>query len=256
MIAPTGERTLIPALIPPDAAHVHTVLGIAFAKESALLDYSGLAHSIVVDFFVKSTGAGHINKTLAESLPYATGDSICTIRARTLQLNCLTSHYADLWERNIPRKKDLLPSAKSGDIRCTGWEKAPRTWTWNAPLRTHYARRQALVEIAALAALSLHMTIEELQLIYRVQFPVLQQYERETYYDRRGKIVFTANMGLNGVGVPRKQWEIIKNAKTGERLPEWAVDAGGAFEPPFDRCDREEDMAHAYAYFKDHLGDA
>ncbi|WP_146660744.1 hypothetical protein [Enhygromyxa salina] len=37
-------------------------------------------------------------------------------------------------------------------------------------------------ELDALAALSLGMTIDELQLIYRVQFPVLYQYEAETFY--------------------------------------------------------------------------
>jgi hypothetical protein len=101
------------------------------------------------------------------------------------------------------------------------------------------------------------MTLEELQLIYRVQFPVLQQYERETYYDRRGRVIFTTNMGFSGVRLARKEWEQIKDAKTGERLPEWAVDAGAApSSPPFDRCDREEDMAQAYAYFKERLGDA
>ena len=256
MISPTGERTLVPAIIPPRAAHVHTVLSIAFSNESRLLDFSGMAHSIAADFFVKSTGMGHANKSLVEQLPYAVGGSVQAVRARTLQLNCLTTHYADLWDRNLPKKKDLLPSAKSADPRCAGWEKVPRTWTWHAPLRTPYARRQALVELDALAALSLHMTLDELQLIYRVQFPVLQQYERETYYDRRGKIVFTVNKGLSGVGLDRKSWELIKDAKKGERLPEWAVDAGGPYEPPFDACDREEDMAQAYAYFKEHLGDA
>lgn len=256
MVAPTGERTLVPSIIPPGAAHVHTVLSVMFRDEGRLLDFSGMAHSIALDFFVKTTGVGHINKSLAEQLPYALGEPVQAIRARTLQLNCLTNHYADLWERNLPRKKDLLPSAKSADPRCAGWEKAPRKWTWDAPLRTPFARRQALVELDALAALSLHMTLDELQLIYRVQFPVLQQYERETFYDRRGKIVFTVNKGLSGVGLDRKSWEIIKDAKKGERLPEWAFDAGGAYEPPFDRCDREEDMAQAYAYFKEQLGDA
>lgn len=253
MVSPTGERTLVPALIPSGPAHVNTVLSIMFLDESRLLDFSGMAHSIVADFFIKSTGMGHVNKSLAEQLPYATGPAVHAVRARTLQLNCLTNHYADLWNRNLPKKKDLLPSANAADPRCAGWEKAPRTWTWAAPLRTHYARRQALVELDALAALSLNMTLEELQLIYRVQFPVLQQYERETYYDRRGKIVFTVNKGLSGVGLDRKQWDLIKDAKKGEPLPEWAADAGGPFEPPFNRCDREEDMARAYAYFKNAL---
>ncbi len=256
MIAPTNERTLVPAIIPPGASHVHTVLSVMFRDESRLLDFSGMAHSLVSDFFVKSTGMGHANRSLTEQLPYSAGPTVHTIRTRALQLNCLTTHYAALWDRNLPKKKDLLPSAKSADARCAGWEKAPRAWTWDAPLRTHYARRQALVELDALAALSLQMTLEELQLIYRVQFPVMQQYERETYYDRRGKIVFTVNKGLAGVGLDRKEWEQIKDAKKGERLPEWAVDAGGPFEPPFDRCDREEDMAQAYTYFKERLGDA
>lgn len=260
MVAPTGERTLVPALIPPGPAHVHSVLSVMFEEEGTLLDFSGMAHSIVADFFVKSTGVGHVNKGLTDQLPYAVGTPVPTVRARTLQLNCLTVHYADLWNRNLPKKKDLLPSAKADDPRsagrCAGWEKVPRTWCWEAPLRTPYARRQALVELDALAALSLKMTLDELLLIYRVQFPVLQQYERETYYDRRGKIVFTVNKGLSGVGLERKQWEQIKDAKAGDRLPEWAVDAGGAFVPPFDRCDREEDMAQAYAYFKERLGDA
>lgn len=219
-----------------------------------------MAASLPVDFFVKSTGKSDARHDLIAQIPLPREGFHPQIRARTLQLNCLTVHYADLWNRNLPKKKDLLPSAKADDPRsagrCAGWEKVPRTWCWEAPLRTPYARRQALVELDALAALSLKMTLDELLLIYRVQFPVLQQYERETYYDRRGKIVFTVNKGLSGVGLERKQWEQIKDAKAGDRLPEWAVDAGGAFVPPFDRCDREEDMAQAYAYFKERLGDA
>ena len=256
MIAPTGERTIIPVILPPGPAHIHGVSSISFSDEKELIGYTGLAQAIPVDFLVKSTGSANLHPTLADRLPLPNAPYVPLVCIRTLQLNCLTSHYADLWDRNLPKKKDLLPSAKSADPRCAGWEKVPRTWTWHAPLRTPFARRQALVELDALAALSLHMTLDELQLIYRVQFPVLQQYERETYYDRRGKIVFTVNKGLSGVGLDRKSWEIIKDAKKGERLPEWAVDAGGPYEPPFDRCDREEDMAQAYAYFKDHLGDA
>jgi hypothetical protein len=36
--------------------------------------------------------------------------------------------------------------------------------------------------------------------LYRMQFPVLQQYERQTFYDQRGKIVFTTNRGAAGGG--------------------------------------------------------
>src|SRR5690606_24425576 len=69
MVAPTNERTLIPCVLPPGTAHVNTLFALAFSDRQQLLAYNAMCSSIPVDFFIKSTGMGHVNRTLAEQLP-------------------------------------------------------------------------------------------------------------------------------------------------------------------------------------------
>ena len=76
------------------------------------------------------------------------------------------------------------------------WPQLTPEWCRDHALRTDCARRQALVEVDVLAAK------DELITIYRVQFPVMRQYE--TYYDANGRNVFAQSQGLPGVGLPRE----------------------------------------------------
>lgn len=250
MLAPTGERTFVSALLPPGPATLLTAIATVAKDERFVVALASLSGSIPFDFFLKSTGRADwtVGPMGLLPMPEVSDSGI----QRTLQLNCLTTHYADLYNRNLPTT--LTPSANP-DPRCAGWDDLPKTWTRDAALRTPFARRQALIELDALAALSLGLTLDELLLIYRVQFPVLQQYERETYYDQRGKIVFTTNRGLSGVGLTRKEFEPITHAQPTDPLPDYAHDQQGPFEPPFTLPNREEDTAQAYEYFKRLLGD-
>ena len=77
----------------------------------------------------------------------------------------------------------------------------------------------ALVEIDVLVAQALGLTLDELLLIYRVQFPVMQGYERDTWYDMTGRIVFTNSKGLVGVGLPRKGSRTTPTSPTPPRRP-------------------------------------
>ena len=253
MLAPTGERTLVTAIAPREVWSLHNVVTMAFGRSEDLVRFSAFTHSVVADFFVKSSGKADAQASLLRLLPHPR--PVLAASARTLRLNCLTVHYADLW-RELYDTAFWLDTHTKPDARLPDWSHLGPEWTWDTPLRTPFARRQALVELDALAALALGLTADELCLIYRIQFPVLQQYEADTWYDRRGRIVFTNNRGLNGVGLSRKEWNELKgeqldpNTFAGvEPLPDWAHDALGPYEPPFDRCDREADMRQAYDEF-------
>lgn len=255
MLAITGERTVAAAIIPPGCGHVDLVYSITLA-EPDLLGFSGIATSLPLDFFVRSTGKGDLRADTARVLPIPRVDSslVPPLRARALRLNCLTTHYADLWNRNWPAASDA--SAALGwtldDPRLSPWPAPGARWSRAAGLRNHFERRWALVEIDVLAAMELGVTIDELCTIYRTQFPVLREYERNTWYDSQGRIAFTTNRGLTGVGLERKAFELWQSClATSTPLPpdfdtQGLVPFTDPNRPPFDLRDREADMRFVY----------
>ena len=279
MIGPSAERTFISTILPPQVAHIHTCLSTVFQSSNDLLVYFAGSISIPVDFHIKSTGAGHANKSVIRQLPLLT-DSPQTfpLMVRALLLTCLTTHYAALWEECFTEEMTQQAWLKR-DARLPDNFFAALTphWQRQYALRTDYARRQALVEIDVLVARALGLSLEQLQTIYRIQFPVMRQYEADTWYDRHGRIVFTTSKGLPGVGLPRKAvrgetcysiesperteqglalgWEDVQHMTSGrivrrvtdDTLPDGPVERDIVYEAPFDRCDREQDYATVWA---------
>jgi hypothetical protein len=123
--------------------------------------------------------------------------------------------------------------------------------------------------------------------IYRVQFPVMRQYERDTWYDATGRTVFTVSKGLAGVGMPRRAgrndspctlrhpdgrtesrrlgWEdvqpkdgqfqvpdgtVIERTIRDDTLPGGPVDRTIQYVAPFALADREADYRTAWAHFE------
>jgi hypothetical protein len=175
--------------------------------------------------------------------------------SRTLLLNCLTKHYTDLWE-DCWRDEYTQEQWSIEDARLKPFEGLERKWSWNTPLRNYFERRQALVEIDVIAAMALGLSLKDLELIYRIQFPVLQQNENDTWYDTRGNIVFTCSRGLTGVGVDRPVWNTICDMKAGETYvhtiekSELYKGQQVTYYAPFTRCDRIEDYRRAWAHFE------
>jgi hypothetical protein len=268
MVGASAERTFIPAIASKGVAHVNTVLATVFKSYVDLVSFFTFSTSIPYDFRVKTTGMGHVNVSLLSRLALLDNKVVRPdLIVRGLLLSCLTSHYLDLWEHSFQDEFVRSTWTKS-DPRLDNdhFKNLTSEWTWDTPLRTDYERRQALVEIDVLVAQAMGLTLDELQSIYRIQFPVMQQYEKETYYDQKGRIVFTVNKGLSGVGFPRKGnprkdivgWEDICDMTSGtvsrtvidDTLPEGPVEREIVYHAPFVRCDRESDYATAWEEFE------
>ena len=262
MLNQSGERTLIPAILPPKSAFINGIFGMTFNTNIAVI--AGTFASIPFDFILKATGKSNGRYDTYSTFPLLSSSAMADdISIRSLLLNCLTKNYSSLWKKEF---KSASYSWSKSDLRLDNKRFSTLTdeWTWDTPLRTDYERRQALVEIDVLTAMALGMPLELLKTIYRIQFPVLQQYEAETWYDANGRIVFTNNRSLVGIGFDRNEWEgSVKDLPAGkafqkeiedDTMPGGPVKRTIEYVAPFDRCDREQDYDTAWKFFEAKYG--
>ncbi|MGL2993491.1 hypothetical protein [Flavobacterium sp. TSSA_36] len=256
MLSQTGERTLSSALLPQKTSHTNGVISIIFKERKKLIELIGLTSSITLDFFMKTIGASNLTDSRLSAFPLGIEEKYKSqLFNRTLQLNCLNKHYATLWQDNW-QESFTQDNWSKNDSRLKPFDTLTEEWQWSTPLRNWFERRQALVEIDVITAMALGLTLEELSLIYNVQFPVLQQNEDDTWYDTKGNIVFTCSKGLTGVGLDRPVWNTIKEMKAGETY-EHTIEKSELYKgqkmtyfAPFDKCDRVEDYKVAWEHFE------
>lgn len=262
MLNQGGERTLIGSVVMGGVGHTNGIIGFDFADKKTEVIEGALFASIPFDFFIKAMGKSNLYADNAGKLPVVRSKFDQQLLTRYLMLVCLTRTHDEYWRKHF---FDVYTSDTWSKLdprlSNTRFSTLTSEWTWNTPLRTDYERRQALVEIDVLTAMALGMTLEQLKTIYRIQFPVLQSYEADTWYDANGRITFTNNRSLVGVGFDRKEFELnMKDAPAGKKFYRTIMDdtmPGGPVErtieyvAPFDRCDRERDYETAWKFFEE-----
>ena len=247
MAANTGERTLIPAIIPPGAGHPNGIFCEGFTDGRTLLSVLGFSASLLLDFSVRSAPKSGVYQGVFNRLPMPPRDHplVSALLLRALRLNCASEAYADLWSACW----DPVFASDSWTLRARSslrlGDVGPE-WRPSTLLRRDLDRRQALIEIDALVALMLGVTADELCTIYRTQFAVLHGYDHGKYhYDANGRLVPVELQRL---------WAKEGDSLSADELTAENVSGNTyTYKLPFTRYDREADMRAAYAEFESRL---
>ncbi|MEU9535038.1 hypothetical protein AB0D00_22350 [Streptomyces sp. NPDC048213] len=252
MIAPDTERSLYVALIPPGAAHVDLVHSTVLGSERLSALTAGFWTGLPVDYLLRTTGVGHLKKAPARRMPapYVNHPLASALLLRTLRLNCLTNAYAEFWEELYdPTWPAYEPWA------CAWPELQPLhavgpTWARTTPLRTERARRAALVEIDALVAVWLGVSVDALLAMYKARFAIMQEFDAVTWFDASERKI-GGKRHTYGFGQTKEHYEQFLAYQKKERSepPE-------GYTAPFYKANREAEMREAHAYFSARLQDA
>lgn len=267
MVNLSGERSLICAVLPRRTAHINGVISISFLDRNYTVDMAALCSSIVMDFYWKTIATQNITESRLATFPFGIKKKFkSAMYSRILMLNCLNKYYDDLWS-GCWCESFRTDSWSLEDARLKPFSELAPSWHHDTPLRNHFERRQALVEIDVLAAMAFGLSLEDLEFIYDVQFPVLRQNEDDTWYDQKGNVVYSVSLCKKGVGVDRVTWNTIRGEQLSDNIYQGATSSyihtvpvekselyGGeqvTYYAPYTRCDRIADYRRAWAYFEE-----
>ena len=246
----TGERTLVPSIIPTGTAHLQSVTSTS--TPTCSMHYipmiAGISSSLISDFMIRAAGRGHINGADFSLLPSL--DTIhpltTAVILRVLRLNCIsdayTSLWAECWHESFVTDSPILERYDERPI-------SPE-WTADTPLRRAEDRRNAQAEIDVIVAMMLGVPIEDLCTIYRTQFAVLYDYDHGR---GQGAYVYDAN-GRQLPTPVRQAWEKRQRPTSNEDMPlsERTHTHPGSgvsyvYDLPFRIRDRESDFRRIHA---------
>ncbi|MFF2125606.1 class I SAM-dependent DNA methyltransferase [Streptomyces olivochromogenes] len=252
MIPFDSSRCLHAALIPPGPAHINAVYSMVLPNNRITALNTGFWSSLPLDYLLRISGKANLHAADAVGMPAP--DPGCPLTPalllRTLRLNALTIHYAPLW-------------AELFDPRWAGYEDWANphwpllkplasglkpTWEYTTPLRTEHERRAAIVELDALVAVWLGITVDQLVAIYRSRYPILSDYEAAMYFDANGRKL-AASPFTHGHGQTKQDYlDLLDHLEDPERTPPPA-----GYQAPFYKADREAEMRAAHAHFQARL---
>ena len=273
MMDPTHERTLKGGILPPKSSHTHSMISVSFEDAEELIQFVGLSASIMFDFFIKTVGVRNLTSSVINGLPYGINDKYkSSIKARVLRLNCVNHWYKELWEETYD-KEISSEEWSSTDKRLSTFKNLSQNYNNNILLKNDFERRQALVELDVIAAMALGFTLDDLIFVYVNTFSTTQKYEADTWYDAKGRVVFSVS-GEYDLKIPRKGnrkqgtigWEDIRGEQIDENTyrgiqpshthtidPKKSELYGGqqmTYYAPYTRCDRIADYRRAWAHFE------
>lgn len=255
-----GYRSLVAAILPKKIRHLYTINSIALVSPEDLLKTAAIWMSLPADYFVRAMAPGHFDRTTINTLPNINLPKHAL--ARALSLVAHLKDFDELTAKFSTWFDDLQWSQQDARL--------PKFSTKSDIKLNEYSRRIALLEIDVLVSQALGLNEEDLLQIYSNNFPVMKNYEGNTWFDATGKIVWTNNLGLPGAGYFEKQssgkiarpstdrWKSILASNpmelscvvSSDYLRDGPHEATRHFVGPFTRCDRIEDYKRAWTHFE------